>query len=126
MARVWTDVPPLINLVADAMNIAPFILGTIVILALHAGAPLEAAAACAACQPIRAQFEENEAYKRNVKAIIEKNQAYLRTLQTEETSKKIKVNSNILIASIRVETADHNLAALRKRMEEEGCAKCPK
>lgn len=59
-----------------------------------------------------------------MRKIIDRNRSVMQRLPRSETSKKIKLNSNILIATVNIETYENNLTLLSNQFQEKGCTSC--
>lgn len=79
---------------------------------------------CAFCGDFAAKLNQQQNLRVRTADILEKNKAYLAKLGPDDTSKRIKVNSNILIASVQIETIDNNIQTLKKAIQEKGCGTC--
>lgn len=56
--------------------------------------------------------------------LLEKNKKYLATLSPDDTSKKVKISSNILILNTRIETLSNNMALGDQEQKKQGCEQC--
>ncbi len=83
-----------------------------------------AAMTCPQCEAITAQIGLQEAYKRQMTDLVAKNREALAKLDKGETSRRIKINSNILVASLNNEAAQNQIASLVRDMGTPECKAC--
>ena len=79
---------------------------------------------CAKCQEYTREISASVALEANTSSLLQKNRAYLEKYGKIDVSKDIKLRSNILILSLRLETVRNNLEATRTESAQKGCAAC--
>ena len=80
---------------------------------------------CAGCSASIRELSQLHASLAGHEDLMKKNQAFLAKLAPDDTSKQIKVKSNIAILGVRLEAIRNNIQAVRTESEGKGCAQCP-
>lgn len=84
------------------------------------------AADCLACTKLSSEMKNSAENEEKAKALLEKNKAMLAQLPAEEHSQKIKLTSNILIFSVKIETMNNNRTVQNEEFQKAGCPQCQK
>ncbi|OFZ81575.1 MAG: hypothetical protein A2583_08635 [Bdellovibrionales bacterium RIFOXYD1_FULL_53_11] len=66
------------------------------------------------CEDAKNRVQKLEDSLKKMQSIRDANVNFMARLDKSDTSKKIKVSSNIMIASIQIETISNNIAVLKK------------
>lgn len=82
------------------------------------------AADCSHCTVIVNNLALQQDYVKKTKDVIDKNRAYLAALAKDDASKRVKVNSNIFVALLRVEAAQNNIISINQELTQKGCSHC--
>lgn len=80
---------------------------------------------CATCAVLASNVAKQVQYKAKTAEVITKNREYLAKNPTADASIRVKVNSNILVATLRVEAAQNNIETENRQLSEKGCSQCP-
>lgn len=83
------------------------------------------AAECDDCQAQRATYIRSQGDLQTHETLLQRNKDFLQRLDPSESSKSIKVKSNIVILAVRIETIKNNLGVLQGEMQTKGCDRCP-
>ena len=67
-------------------------------------------------------MREQQDYIVRITDVIQKNRTYLARIDKDDTSKQVKVTSNIFIATLRLETAKNNIATLDQEVAAKAAA----
>jgi hypothetical protein len=96
----------------------------LIVLALVLAPVAALADGTATCPQLCTSLQQQLEYRDKTAEILGKNKAYLDKLDKDDTSKRVKVNSNIVIANLRIETANNTIASVKKDIADKGCATC--
>lgn|GEM_PF-5751288 len=88
-------------------------------------APPSPAAPCEICYAKEDELRGFIKLEADYKSLLDRNQKFLVTIQND-TSKAIKVKSNILVLIVRLETLKNNIEANRGEVHAKGCIDCLK
>lgn len=100
-------------------------LGVIFFLIFLFGPSNSFSAQCEECTPVRASSAKLQTDLQSHESLLQRNRDYLARLDPSESSKAIKVKSNIVILAVRIETIKNNLAAAQSDLQAKGCDQCP-
>lgn len=87
------------------------------------GLPAHAEKGCSKCLVKFAALEKFKQEKKTNEDLLKKNQDYLATVGSNETSKLIKLNSNINLIHIKLGAAEKNISALDSEINKD-CKAC--
>jgi hypothetical protein len=82
-------------------------------------------AQCEECAPVRTASVKLQTDLQSHESLLQRNRDYLARLDPSESSKAIKVKSNIVILAVRIETIKNNLVAAQSDLQAKGCDQCP-
>ncbi len=85
-----------------------------------------AAPTCADCTRETANLTTAIAQQKSQQDLLERNRAYLAAIKAEDLSKAVKVRSNILILTVRIETTKNNMESARLVLASKECSACPR
>lgn len=85
-----------------------------------------AAPDCALCKKLWAEKEDSVKEEQGVLRLLADNKAVLVALRPSDLSKKVKLNSNILILTAKAEKAANQRANLERQVADMGCYPCLK
>jgi hypothetical protein len=84
-----------------------------------------AGADCKACPSLRGSLQGYSGQLKKYQDLLARNRQYLETqIGKEDTSKKVKVSSNIFVIQVRIETLTNAIAAVDQKLRESGCEQC--
>jgi len=81
---------------------------------------------CADCGKEVANLAKEGALQKSQQDLLERNRTYLAAIKSEDLSKAVKVRSNILILSVRIETTKNNIESSRLLLSSKDCNACPR
>lgn len=81
-------------------------------------------ASCPECPPIVDAVKTKTEKQNKLGVILKKNQDYLAQNPNVNSSIKIKIQSNILMTNVQIETVQNELTDLNKNLKEKGCDQC--
>ncbi|MBI3556314.1 MAG: hypothetical protein HY074_08630 [Deltaproteobacteria bacterium] len=84
------------------------------------------AADCAACAKLVADFQASAQALETSRGLLAGNKAMLASLSPSDVSKKVKLTSNILILTAKLETAENQRTLYEQQYVTMGCSACPK
>ena len=79
---------------------------------------------CAACAKLKSDLDAKTKAAVSMQGVKGKNEVYLITHPDASSSIQIKVKSNIMIASVRIETFQNEISLITSEITK-GCAQCP-
>ena len=84
------------------------------------------ATTCADCTQEAANLATSTAQQKSQQDLLDRNRAYLAAIKAEDLSKAVKVRSNILILTVRIETTKNNIESARLVLASKECSACPR
>lgn len=79
---------------------------------------------CQNCSGIIKAKKTQAQYLEQTRAYLEKNNQYMKKLSPNDSSKLTKVRSNIMVASIQIETIENRIRAYVLEESKNYCEKC--
>ncbi len=81
--------------------------------------------ALAGCAEIASEISSTNAQKGKDAQLLDANQKALNGLNANDTTKRIKISSNIMILSARLETSQNTMILKSQDCKKQGCPACP-
>jgi hypothetical protein len=82
--------------------------------------------AYAGCVELAGEISTASAQKTKDGQLLDANQKALNALNANDTTKRIKISSNIMILSARLETSQNTMLLKSQDCQKQGCPACPK
>jgi hypothetical protein len=79
---------------------------------------------CTNCQKIYNELQNNLNELNRSKTLLEQNEKALAQISPSDTSKRVKISSNLFILKTKLETLENNRVLIQKSLNEKNCSDC--